>query len=215
VTSLAERRGTLRWATVAPGIVVACVLAITASRLHPPAVDVALRCWTVVAILIFARLLAWVIQSGHTFGREERLLTFLAVSTIALTWLGLRERIVEAAFDYRVSSQRVELALAARTLSYQITGFIEARHREAPPPPRPESWERDLAAFGQFESETNREYEERFGAQVRAAHDLLSLRGVRNRDFDSFYRSPANDFQIRVLADKLAFLAAKLDQQNP
>jgi hypothetical protein len=50
---------------------------------------------------------------------------------------------------------------------------------------------------------------------VRAAHDLLSLRGVRNRDFDNFYRSPANDFQIRVLADKLAFLAAKLDQQNP
>jgi hypothetical protein len=190
------------------------VLGITASRLHPPAVDVALRCWTVVAILFFARVLAWVIQSGSTFGREERLLTFVAVATIVLAWIGLRERIVEAAFDYRVSAQRAQLAVAARTLSYQITGFIEARHRAAPSAPRPATWERDLATFGRFESETNREYEQRFGPQVRVAHDLLSLRGARNRDFDNFYRSPANDFQIRVVADKLAFLAAKLDQQN-
>jgi hypothetical protein len=84
----------------------------------------------------------------------------------------------------------------------------------APPAPRPATWDRDVEAFALFESETNRLFERRFGAQVRVAHDMLTLRGVRNRDFDNFYRSPANDFQIRVVAEKLAFLATKLDQQN-
>ncbi|HWW82434.1 MAG TPA: hypothetical protein VNZ26_02465 [Vicinamibacterales bacterium] len=205
----------LRWATVLPGIAIAGALAIAGARLHPPAADVAIRCWTAVAVLLFARLLAWVIQSGHTFGREERLLTFVAFSTIVLAWIGLRERVAEAAFDYRVSAQRAQLAVAARTLSYQITGFLEFRHREAPPAPRPATWDRDVEAFALFESETNRMYERRFGAQVRVAHDMLTLRGVRNRDFDNFYRGPANDFQIRVVAEKLAFLATKVDQQKP
>jgi hypothetical protein len=37
---------------------------------------------------------------------------------------------------------------------------------------------------------------------------------MRNRDLDTFYRRPANDFQMRVVADKLALLAVKLDRTN-
>jgi hypothetical protein len=195
-----------------PGIVWATSLGILASRMRPPAVDVALRCLTIVAILLFARLVAWVGQSGHRFAREERLLAFVMFSTIALAWLGLRQEVTGAAFDYQVAAQRAQLAMAARTLSYQIDAFLDARRRIAPPPPRPLTWEQDVGTLGRFETETIEQYESRFGAQVRAAHDLLTLRGMRNRDLDAFYRLPANEFQMRVVADKLAFLAAKLDQ---
>jgi hypothetical protein len=111
-----------------------------------------------------------------------------------------------------VAVQRAQLAVAARTLSYQIDGFLDGRRRLAPPAPLPATWERDVAAIGRFETDTVRQYERRFGAQVRTVHDLLTFRGMRHRDLDAFYRNPANDFQMRVIADTLAFLAAKLDQ---
>ena len=202
------------WRVLLPGIVSAAALGITASRIRPPAADVEVRCLTAVAILLLSRLVAWVAESGHRFGREQRLLAFVMFATIALAWLGLHQEVTEAAFDYQVAVQRAQLAVAARTLSYQIDGFLDARRRIAPPPPRAATWERDIAAISRFESATVRQYELRFGAEVRTAHDLLTIRGMRNRDLDTFYRRPANDFQMRVVADKLALLAEKLDRTN-
>jgi hypothetical protein len=60
-----------------------------------------------------------------------------------------------------------------------------------------------MNALERFESDTVRAYERRFGARVRAAHDLASLRGLRDRDLDAFFRRPANEFQMRVIARKL------------
>jgi hypothetical protein len=155
---------------------------------------------------------SWVIRSGHSFGREERLLTFVMFAVIVLGWMGVRQGIAEAAFNDRVATQRAQLALASRTLSYQIAGLLARRHEHAPPVPRPATWEADEAAIIGFEADTIRLYERSLGPQVRVAHDLLTLRGLRDRDLDAFYRAPANNFQMRVIADKLTFLAGKLDQ---
>lgn len=198
-----------------PGIGAAATLGVAASRLRPPAPDVAVRCLTVVSVLLLAKLVAWVGTAGDTFGREQRLLTFVLFLSIAFSWVALRQDIGEAAFDYQVNSQKRNLAVAARTLSWQLTGFLEDRRRAAPPPPNPATWEGDTALIGRFEAETVRRYEHRFGPSVRTAHALLSLRGMRDRDFDTFFKSPANEFQMRVIAAKMAFLAEKLDRETP
>ena len=94
--------------------------------------------------------------------------------------------------------------------SVRITQFCNARDGQAPPRPRPATWQSDVDALDRFESDTVRVYEGRFGARVRAAHDLASLRGLRDRDLDAFFRHPANEFQMRVIASKLDGFSAKL-----
>jgi len=59
-----------------------------------------------------------------------------------------------------------------------------------------------------------RAYERRFGARVRAVHDLASLRGLRDRDLDAFFRHPANEFQIRVIAKKLDTFSQTLERSS-
>ena len=199
---------------LAPGIVFAAALALVAGRLQPPASDIEQRCVTIVAVLLGVKLFAWVARSGHTFGREERLATFVSFIAICMAWVGVRQEIGEAAFDYVVVQQRADLATTSRTLAHQIDAFLQGRHRVAPPPPRPATWDEDEQAFGRFETETIILYERQFGARVRASHDLMSLRGLGDRDFDRFYRRPANDFQMRILAERLAFFSGKLDEQN-
>jgi hypothetical protein len=39
------------------------------------------------------------------------------------------------------------------------------------------------------------------------------MRGVTDRDFDTFYRHPANEFQIRVIAKKLDAFASRLSRR--
>jgi hypothetical protein len=53
-------------------------------------------------------------------------------------------------------------------------------------------------------------FERRFGKAVRTTHDVLGLLGIRDRDFDVFYARPANAFQMRIIAEKLATLAGKV-----
>jgi len=202
------------WKIVLPGVLFAAALAVAAERLRPPASDLTLRCVTIVAVLLGAKLFAWVATSGHRFAREERLLTFVMFTAIVLSWIGLRQAIGEAAFDYVVASQRADLSQTARTLSYQLDSFLQARRKIAPPAPRPATWEADENANEAFETETVVLYERRFGRQVRNTHDLLTLRGLRTRDFDQFFRRPANEFQMRVVAKQLVFLAGKLDENK-
>jgi len=202
------------WRVLLPGIVVAATLGIVGGRMRPPAPGIEERCLTVVAVLLAVKLFAWVAERGHTFGREQRLASFVSFIAIGMCWVGMRQSIAEAAFDYVVAQQRADLAETSRTLAYQIDAFLQGRRRIAPPAPRPRTWEEDEGAFGVFETETVRMYERQFGARVRVNHDLMSLRGLGDREFDRFYRRPANEFQMRVVAERLVFFAGKLDEQN-
>jgi len=202
------------WRVLLPGILFAGALGIVGGRMRPPAPGIEERCLTVVAVLLAVKLFAWVAESGHTFGREQRLATFVSFIVIGMAWVGIRQSIAEAAFDYVVVQQRADLADRSRTVAYQVDAFVQGRQRLAPPAPRPQSWDEDEEAFGRFETETVILYERQFGARVRACHDLMSLRGLGDRDFDRFYRRPANEFQMRVVAERLLFFAGKLDEQN-
>jgi hypothetical protein len=202
------------WRVLLPGIVFAAALGFIGGRMRPPAPGIEERCLTMVCVLLVVKLFAWVAERGHTFGREERLVTFVSFIAIGMSWVAMRQSIAEAAFDYVVVQQRADLAQTSRMVAYQIDAFLQGRRRVAPVPPRPSTWEADEEAFEEFETETVRLYERQFGARVRTNHDLMSLRGLGDRDFDRFYRRPANEFQMRIVAERLVFFAGKLDEQN-
>ena len=197
------------WWTTGAAIGAASAGIVIAFRLTPPAFDVARICTTIIAVVFAAKVLVWAGVSGASFGREERLLAFVMLASTALGWIGAGEAIGERAFDYRASEQKAELMRALHDTSVRITQFCDARDQQAPPRPRPATWQRDIDAFDRFESETVRAYERRFGARVRTAHDLASLRGLRDRDFDAFFRHPANEFQMRVIAKRLDGFSSK------
>lgn len=201
------------WPAIGSGVGVATVFFVTALRVTPPAFDVARLCIAIVAALLAVKVLAWVAVAGARFGREERLLAFVMLAACGLGWIGTGEWIEERAFDYRAAQQRDELRRALHDTAVQLTQFCDARDRMAPPHPQPATWQRDEEAFDRFESETVDVYERRFGARVRAAHDLSSLRGLRDRDLDAFFRHPANEFQMRVIAKKLDGFAGKLSRR--
>ncbi|HUK32616.1 MAG TPA: hypothetical protein VLV86_01825 [Vicinamibacterales bacterium] len=198
------------WPAIAGGVIVAAVFLVIAFRITPPAFDVARSCVAIIAVLLAIKVLAWVATSGATFGREERLLAFVMLATSGLGWLGAGQWIEERAFDYRAAQQKADLTRALHDTAVWLTEFCDARDRVAPPRPRPATWQHDEEAFDRFESETVIAYERHFGARVRAAHDLASLRGLRDRDLDAFFRHPANEFQMRVIARKLDAFASVL-----
>ena len=162
------------------------------------------------AVMLAVKVLAWVAISGASFGREERLLAFVSLAAVALAWIGSGDWIAERAFDYRAAQQKAELMRALHDTSVRILRFVDARDRLAPPRPRPATWQQDVNAIDRFESEGAAAYEGRFGPRVRAAHDLATLRGLRDRDFDAFFRHPANEFQMRIVAKKLDGFSAAL-----
>jgi len=201
------------WPAIGTGVGVAATFLVIALRLTPPAFDVARSCIGIIAALLAVKVLAWVAVSGAGFGREERLLAFVMLAACGLGWIGTGEWIEERAFDYRAAQQRDELMRALHETAVRLTQFCDARDRIAPPHPRPATWQRDEDVFDRFESETVDAYERRFGPRVRAAHDLASLRGLRDRDLDAFFRHPANEFQMRVIAKKLDGFAGKLSRR--
>ena len=201
------------WWTTGTAVVAALALFVFSFRLTPPAFEVARLCTTIIAIVVAAKVLVWVGVSGAAFGREERLLAFVMLASVALGWIGAGESIAEHSFDYRASEQKAELTRALHDTSLRITQFCDARDQMAPPHPRPATWERDVEAIDRFESDTVRVYERRFGSRVRSAHDLASLRGLRDRDLDAFFRHPANEFQMRVIAKKLDGFSSALGRR--
>jgi hypothetical protein len=200
----------LRWAMVGPPLVTLVAVGVLAGRVSPTAPGVALACFETAAGLCLLKVGAWVIASHERFGRQERLALFVMLGAIGLGWFGARQWVAERRFDDLVMRQDHALKLTVQQLSSQIVAFVGERGRHAPPPPRPETWERDEEAFLTYETDTVREFNAVFGAQVRAAHDVLGLLGIGDRDLDAFYRRPANDFQMRIVAARLAALVAKL-----
>ena len=201
------------WPAVGAAVATSLGFAIVALRLEPPAFSVASLCVLILAVSLGVRLLAWVATSGAAFGREERLVSFVALLAISFGWLGAREWLAERDFDYRAARQKEDLVFVLRDLSSRIDGFAATRDRVAPPHPRPATWQHDEDDVVRFEEQTVVEYERSFGAKVRMARNLVAIRGLTDRDFDTFYRHPANEFQIRVIAGKLDTFAKKLSRR--
>jgi hypothetical protein len=201
------------WWAVGAAVGASAAFGIVALRLDPPAFAVASSCVLILAVSLGVRLIAWVAASGATFGREERLVSFVALLAISFGWLGTTEWLAERDFDYRAARQKADLIFVLRDLSSRIDGFAATRDRAAPPRPRPATWQDDEDNVERFEAATVVEYERSFGAKVRMARNLVAIRGVTDRDFDTFYRHPANEFQIRVIADKLDVFAKRLSRR--
>jgi hypothetical protein len=201
------------WWTVGAAAATSAVCACIALRINPPSSSVASSCVSILAAALAVKVLAWVATSGASFGREERLVAFVMLLALGLGWLASEQWIGERDFDYHAAQQKAELIVALRDLSSRITRFAGDRDRMAPPRPRPATWQHDVDTFDKFEADTAAEYERRFGAKVRMAHDLVALRGLLDRDFEMFFRRPANEFQIRVVAKKLDSLATRLSRR--
>jgi hypothetical protein len=201
------------WWTIGPAVVALAALLAIALRLGaPPAGEIALTCLSGVALLLVVRLAAWTIVSSEAFGREERLFTFVMLLLIGMGWYGTRQWIFERQFDRLVADQQTQLRLGVAELSGNILNFLEARRREAPPPPQPASWDQDEVAILRFDAETGRRFDARFGAQVMTARNLLAMRGLIDRDLDRFYRHPGDSFHIRIVATRLRALGDRVDR---
>jgi hypothetical protein len=186
------------------------VFAEIGGRLAPPAVEVATWCFGSAAVLLTVKLLCWISISRGSFDRHHRLAAFVMLVAIAMGWYAATDWLHERQFDYLVAAQNANLKLTAEQLSASILAFLAERGRHAPPRPQPATWNRDEAAFASYETETVEEFEGRFGKPTRVAHDVFGQLGIRDKDFDVFYAHPANAFQMRVIAVKLAALAAKV-----
>jgi hypothetical protein len=195
---------------VGPPLLTLLAIAEVAGRASPTATGVALACFEAAAALCLLKVGAWVFASHERFGRPERLALFVLLGAIGLGCLGAREWVAERRFDDLVLRQDHALKLTVQQLSGQILAFVAERARHAPASPRPATWARDEDAFLAYETDTVREFNSAFGAQVRAAHDVLGLLGIGDRDLETFYQRPANIFQMRIVATRLAALVAKL-----
>ena len=199
------------WWTTGAGVVAASpVLAIALHLNHSRPLTSRSRASLIIAILIAAKKCSrkWLSRAPDSAVKSACWRSDARVH--GLGWIGAGDWVDERAFDFRVSQQKADLARTLQDTSIRITEFCNARDQMAPPRPRPATWQQDVDAFERFETDTVRAYERRCGARVRAAHDLASLRGLRDRDLDAFFRHPANEFQMRVIAKKLDNFSATL-----
>jgi hypothetical protein len=200
------------WWTIGPAVATLVALLAIALRLGaPPSTAIAVTCLGAAAILLVVKLAMWTIVAPHAFGREERLFTFVMILVIGMGWYATRQWIFERAFDRLVATQQTELHLGVVELSGNILNFLEARRREAPPPPHEgATWDADEIAVLRFDADTGRSFDARFGAQVLTARNLLAMRGLIDRDLDRFYRRPGDSFHIRIVATKLRALGDRV-----
>lgn len=188
------------------------MVTIVADRMTPPAGAIADRYSTLAAILISATVLTILVVSRGQLGRPGRLAAVVALLTTGVLWYSGRLWVHEKYFDYLVARQTTDLEFSAIELSGDIAHFLRARAETAPPTPRPATWERDEDAILRYEQDTSVLFEAQFGPQVRRIREMLSLRGLTDRDFDAFYRQPANAFQIGVVSRRLMVLAHRLER---
>lgn len=203
-------RRAVSWPFVGPPVLLLITLGVIGARGAPPAVDVTTWCFGFAAILLVIKLLLWITTSERAFARGDRLAAFVMLCAIAMSWYSSRGWVRERQFDYLVAAQNADLRAMAAQLSAEIVAFALERGRHAPGRPQPATWDQDEAALTRYEAETVTAFERQFGKPVRATHDIFGLLGIRDRDFDVFYAHPANAFQMRIIAGKLASLAAKV-----
>ena len=196
--------------TAASAIGACATVAAAAAALTPPAVAIADRYLTLTAILIGATVVTTLATARPRLGRPERLAVVVVGLAAAGAWYAAQSWVHEKQFDYLVGTQQRQLELTALELSGDIENFVRARAQRAPHRPMPETWDRDVAAMLAFDSETSALFAAQFGLQVRRTRELFVLEGLTDRDFEAFYRSPANAFQIDVVARRLTVLAQHL-----
>jgi len=206
-------RPLLRAAVLLPPASAALGLAFAAIHRHPPAGDMARLCVAISAGLLLVNLFAWAARDGARFGREERLLAFVAFAAVAMGVYFAREGIAEREFDTIVDQQRKQLAESAADLSREIIAYVNERARLAPPPPQAAvTWEPDEARWTAFDAETVVGYAERFTRRVGTARAALTLRNLRDRDLDALSQQPHNAFEIRMIGERLGLLAERLQR---
>ena len=203
-------RHAVSWPFVGPPVAVLIAFGEIGARVSPPATDVSIWCFGAAAVLLILKLMLWITSSHRTFGRPDRLAAFVMLCAIGMAWYASRQWVHERQFDYLVAAQNADLRLTVAQLSAEIGAFVAERGRHAPPPPRPATWDQDEAAYSRYETDTVVAFERQFGKQVRAAHDIFGLLGIRDKDFEVFYAHPANVFQMRIIAAKLTTLAARV-----
>jgi hypothetical protein len=203
-------RHAVSWPFVGPPVAALIVFGEVGARVVPPAVDVAIWAFGAAAFLLLVKLAFWIAGEYASFERHHRLAAFVMLLTIAGGWYAADDWVHERQFDYIVSAQNAALKLSTAQLSASILAFVAEWGRHAPPSPRPATWDEDQAASARYETEMVEAFERRFGRPTRVAHDVLRQLGVRDRDLDVFYAHPGNAFQMRIVATKLAALAARV-----
>jgi hypothetical protein len=203
-------RRAVSWQYVGPAVLTLIALAEVGGRTSPPPVNLVLWCFASAAVLLLVKLAAWVAISYRTFTRDERLVVVLVILAVAGGWYAARTWVFERQFDDLVSTQNANFKLALNELSGRILVFVSDSTRHAPGPPSPETWDRDEADIMRYQQEIQKEFEATFGGQVRAAHDRLGLFGLTDRDFERFYQHPADTFEMKIIATKLAFFSSKI-----
>ena len=199
------------YALIASSAIAGCAaVAAAAAALTPPAVAIADRYLTLTAILVGATVITTVATTRRRLDRPERLAALVVVLAAGGAWYGSRVWVHEKQFDYLVSAQQRQLELSALELAGDIENFVRKRAAQAPQRPAPQTWDHDVAAMMAFDNETSVLFAAQFGPQVRRTRDLFVLEGLTDRDFDAFYRNPANPFQIDVVARRLDVLARRL-----
>jgi hypothetical protein len=201
------------WWIIGASVASFATIGAIAASLTPPAVAIAEDDFTIAAILAVAGVIVYVTRSGQPFGRAMQLATFLALVGVGGGWYGARQWTRTRQLQYLFDRQTQQIRLNTVQLSANLVTFLRDRRRYVPPPPSAATWDEDERAITRFERETARLYDAKFSREVRAAHDLLALRGLRDRDLDLVYRRPADEFQIQTIALKLSLLARRLDRQ--
>jgi hypothetical protein len=182
-------------------------------HLRPPAGDVARLSIGVAAGLLLVNLFAWAARDGARFGREERLLAFVAFATLAMGVYFAREGIAEREFDTIVDQQRQQLAESAAGLSREIIAYVNGRASSAPPRPQAAAtWDQDEARSAEFDAETVAGYAARFARRVGTTRAALTFRSLRDRDLDALSQQPHNAFEIRMIGERLGVLAERLQR---
>ncbi|HJZ73612.1 MAG TPA: hypothetical protein VKE51_17850, partial [Vicinamibacterales bacterium] len=202
--------GSLYALTATSAIAGCAAVAAAAAALTPPAVAIADRYLTLTAILVGATVVTTVATRHRTLDRPGRLAAVVVVLAAGGAWHAARLWVHEKQFDFLVGAQQRQLELSALELAGDIENFVRQRAAQAPRRPAPETWDRDVAAMLAFDNETAALFAAQFGPQVRRTRNLLVLEGLTDRDFDAFYRSPANAFQIDIVARRLDALARRL-----
>jgi hypothetical protein len=198
------------WRYVGPAVLSLIAAAEIGAHLSPLPSSLVLRCLSAAAVILLLKLTVWVVTSHATFQREERLIAFVSLLIIAGGWYGTRSWVFDRAFDDLVATQNENIKLTLNELSGKILVFVAARGQQAPPPPKPETWDLDQAEIMRYRQETQIEFEAAFGNQVRNAHNVLGLFALTDRDFERFYRQPSDPFEMSIIAHKLAFFSAKI-----
>jgi hypothetical protein len=99
-----------------------------------------------------------------------------------------------------------------------ILDFLVTREKGAPPYPSsndPATWSRQQASLRAYDAQTLTLFTERLGKDAIYTHDELLKRGFQDPTLDRLYNDPATTAGIKVIGQKLRYLAEQLAPDEP